>query len=449
MRSDADGLSRPNSPINRRSFLALTGLAGMGLTGALAGCGTGGAASPARSGPVAVDVWTNDPNYITYFTSWADKLSKTPGSPFQYSVDSLLQSPDQVVTKMLTSHMSGSTLPDIAGFEISQFSRLQRDNIGGELVLDLRKEIPDLDKNFFASRIVPYTVGDAVYGLESDMCMGVYFYREDLFQKYGLPTDFETWDDLIAIGAKAHQQHQVSVAAIGSGDIAWMAMLMLQHGGQFFGTDGSLQVDNPSTINALKLLRRGVQEGAFLNLTNFYGAAGVAALTAGQVIGYFMPDWFLPFVLQLNAPQQAGAWRQRAFPRFPDSEGVTGVWGGTGFGITKNQTGTDAALSLLKQAYTTSEGQVQRFLQANYLPTMKSAWTDPRLLTYESKFLGGQRPFDVFKPLVEKAPTMITSPYWDVMSAQMVIALSQSISGDATPEQAVSQAASSIRSQMV
>ena len=277
----------------------------------------------------------------------------------------------------------------------------------------------------------------------------IYFYREDLWQKYGLPTDFETWDDLIEIGAKAHQQHQVSVAAIGSNDIAWMAMLMLQHGGQFFGTDGSLQVDNPSTITALKLLRRGVEENAFLSLTNFYGAAGVAALTAGQVIGYFMPDWFLPFVLQLNAPQQAGQWRMRPFPRFADSDGVTGVWGGTGFGIPKNQSGTTAALTLLKQAYATREGQVQRFLQASYLPTMKEAWTDQRLLSYESEFLGGQRPFDVFGQIVQNTPTMITSPYWDVMSAQMVIALSQAMSGELTPEQAVSQAATSIRSQML
>ena len=434
---------RSAAQIGRRGFLSL---AALGTAGALAGCSSR-SDTPRSSGAVDLDVWTNDPNYINYFTTWAKKLTAAKSTPYDISISSLVQSPDQVVTKMLTSYMSGSKLPDIAGFEISQFSRLQRDDIGGRIAVDLKKEIPELEQKFYTSRIVPYSVGDAVYGLESDMCLGAYFYREDLWQKYGLPTDFETWDELIDIGTAAHEKHQVSVAAVGPNDIAWMAMLMLQQGGQFFDSDGALQVDNPYTVTALELLRRGVDSGAFLSLTNFYGAAGVAALNADQVIGYFMPDWFLPFVLQLNAPKQAGQWRVRPFPSFPEG-GVTGVWGGTGFGVPKNQAGTQAALDLLKQAYTTTDGQVQRYLQASYLPTMKSAWRDPRLLSFESKFLGGQRPFDVYGQIVDKAPTMITSPYWDVMSARMVIALSDVMSGKAKAKDAVADAATSIRSQM-
>lgn len=422
-------------------------MAGLAGAGVLAGCSRP-SRTPLTSGAVPLEIWTNDPNYVQYFTWWGDQLNSGGKSAFDYSFNSLIQSPDQVVTKMLTSYMSGSALPDLAGFEISQFSRLQRDDIGGRLAVDLRGEVPGLDTDFFTSRVVPYTSNQAVYGLESDMCLGVYYYREDLWEKYGLSTDFQTWDELLEIGARAHAQHGVSVAAVGSTDIAWMAMLTLQQGGQFFGEDGSLQVDNPQTVKALELLRQGVESGAFLSLTNFYGAAGVGALTSGQVIGYFMPDWFLPFVLQLNAPQQKGQWRLRAFPSFDGSDGVTGVWGGTGFGVPKNQPGTTAALDLLKQAYTTREGQVQRYLRASYLPTLKDAWNDDRLLSSESEFLGGQRPFDVFKPLVEKAPTMITSPYWDVMSARMIIALSQSMSGALSPAQAVREAATSIRSQM-
>ncbi|ROS71839.1 multiple sugar transport system substrate-binding protein [Curtobacterium sp. PhB130] len=434
----------PAAMYGRRSFL---GLAGVAATAVLAGCASGSRQQAKTAGALDLDVWTNDPNYVSYFTERAKELTASRTTPYNLSISSLIQSPDQIVTKMLTSYMSGTKLPDIAGFEISQFSRLQRDDIGGDIAVDLRAEIPDLDSRFYTSRIVPYSVGDAVYGLESDMCLGAYFYREDLWKKFGLPTDFETWDDLVEIGAAAHKKHQVSVAAVSSSDIAWMAMLMLQQGGQFFDDRGKLQVDNPYTHTALELLRRGVDSGAFLSLSNFYGAAGVAALNSGQVIGYFMPDWFLPFVLQLNAPKQTGQWRIREFPRFPEG-GPTGVWGGTGFGVPKDQAGTRAALDLLKQAYTTTDGQVQRYLQASYLPTMKDAWKDDRLLSYESKFLGGQRPFDVYGTIVDQAPTMTTSPYWDVMSARMVIALSDVMSGNTKSTDAVRDAAASIRSQM-
>lgn len=433
--------------ISRRRMLSMSGAVGLASAVGLSGCGQSGRQRPLSSGTVDLEIWTNDPNYPAYFSYWAKRLNKERGARFHYRLSSLIQSTDQVVTKLLTSYMSGSRLPDIPGFEISQFSRLQRDDIGGHFAVDLRKEIPNLDRDFYKARIVPYSVGDAVYGMESDMCLGVYYYRDDLWSKYGLSTDFETWDDFLAIGAKAHRDHNVAVAAVSSNDITWMTMMMLQQGGQCFGTDGSLQVDNPYTINALKLLRRGVQSGAFLDLSNFYGAAGVAALNAGQVIGYLMPDWFLPFVLQINAPQLSGKWKIRPFPRFNTGH-ATAVSGGTGFGVTKNQAGTTAALELLKQAYATQEGQVQRYLKAHYLPTMKKAWHDPRLRRYESKYLGGQRPFDVFGKIVDDTPTMITNPYWDVMSARMTIALSEVMRGIQSPEQAVRQAADSIRSQM-
>ena len=64
--------------------------------------------------------------------------------------------------------------------------------------------------------------------------------------------------DLLKIGAEAHRDHGVAVAAVGSGDIAWMAMLMLQQGGQFFGDRRvSPRSTIPYTIKAIKLLREG------------------------------------------------------------------------------------------------------------------------------------------------------------------------------------------------
>ena len=141
--------SQPAAQIGRRSFLTAAGL-GAGL--ALTGCGASADQPPLASGPADLEVWTNDPNYITYFTGWAETLSKAPGAKFDYAINSLIQSPDQVITKMLTSYMSGTRLPDLAGFEISQFARLQRDDIGGNFAVDLRKEIPDLDTAFYKAR---------------------------------------------------------------------------------------------------------------------------------------------------------------------------------------------------------------------------------------------------------------------------------------------------------
>ncbi|WP_433892651.1 ABC transporter substrate-binding protein [Streptomyces sp. CA-111067] len=428
---------------SRRQLLAMTGLSCLSL--GLAACGRQTAA-PAAGGSVSLQVATNDPNYATYFSGWAAKLSKTPGR-FRYRTSSLIEAPDQVVTKLLTSSMSHSRLPDLPGLEITQFSRLQRQDIARYLLVDLAKAVPGLRERFYPARLAPYTSQGAVYGLESDMCLGVYFYREDLFAKYRLPTDFGSWDELISIGAAANRSHGISLGAVGNNDITWMAMMLLQQGGEFFGTDGSLRLESSEAVSALQTLVRGVRTGAFALFNDFFGAAAASALNQDKIAGYFMPDWFAPFVLRLNAPQQKGRWRMRRLPRFPRG-GPTSVWGGTGFGVAKDQRNTQAALELLTAAYATTEGQVQRFLTAHYLPTMKAAWKDPRLLAYEDDYLGGQRPFELFGDIVAQAPTMVTGPYWDVMSSQLAVALSDALRGKTSPADAVRSAASSIRTQM-
>jgi ABC-type glycerol-3-phosphate transport system substrate-binding protein len=429
--------------MTRRHLLRATGLAG--LAAGVAAC-AGGPVPSVHGGPATIDVATNDANYLAFFRHIAETLNRDPGR-YQYTVRGFVQPTDQVVTKLVTAHMIGAELPELPGLEISQFSRLRRDHIADELLVDLSSAIPGLERDFFPARLAPYTSAGRVYGLESDMCLAVYYYREDLFEKYGLPTDFDTWDDLIAIGTTAKQRHGVSVGAIGTTDIAWFAMLMLQQGGEFFGPDGELRVDGPESVTALETMVSGVRSGAFAEFPDFFGAAAASALNQDKIAGYFMPDWFLPFVLKQNAPQQSGRWRVRLLPRFPMG-GPTSTWGGTGFAVPKNQPMTEPALELLTAAYATVEGQVQRFLTASFLPSIKSAWDDPRLLTYEDDFLGGQRPFDVYRKVVAEAPALVTSEYWSVMVTQFTIAISDVLLGRASPAAAITSAAASIRSQM-
>jgi ABC-type glycerol-3-phosphate transport system substrate-binding protein len=429
--------------MTRRQFLAAAG--GTALAGGATACG-GGTVPALPAGPATIDIATNDPNYPAFFTRCAEALSRDPGR-YQYTIRSFIQPTEQVVTKLVTAHMSGSELPELPGLEISQFCRLRRDNIADDLLMDLTSAIPRIEDDFFPARLAPYTSAGRVYGLESDMCLAVYYYREDLFERFGLPVDFETWDDLIAIGAEAKKRHGISLAAIGNNDIAWFAMLLLQQGGEFFGTDGELRLDSPEAVTALETLVAGVSSGAFAQFNDFYGAAAASALNQDQIAGFFMPDWFLPFVLRQNAPQQSGRWRMRVLPRFA-AGGPVSTWGGTGFAVARNQRMTTATLELLIAAYATIDGQVQRFLTAQFLPSMKAAWDDPRLLTYEDDYLGGQRPFDVYRQVVDEVPALVTSQYWDVMITQLAIATSDVLLGRTGPTAAITAAAASIRSQM-
>ena len=281
--------------------------------------------------------------------------------------------------------------------------------------------------------------------------LAVYYYRADLFEKYKIPVDLDTWDDVLKVGKQVNDKHGVALGVVGipqGGDLTWLGILLQQRGGQFFDKDGNLTIDSRETVDAIQLMVDGVKSGAFLMVSDFYGGPGSAAIKQGKGAAFFMPDWFESFILRSTAPELSGKWRMRPLPRFASGGHPTSVWGGTGFCVSKNMQGTEAAWELLRQVYLTEEGQVERFKRIHFLPTMKKAWDNKELIDFSDPYLGGQHSFRLFKELSTHAPTQYQSPYWNIMTVELSIALEDALTGRKTAAQAVKSATASITSQM-
>jgi len=424
------------------------GAAGALTTPILAGCG-GGTARPITSGPVTLKLWTNDQNYIDFFTWYARKVSAT--SRYKYTLEPLVQDAEVVSTKTLAAYAAHSNPPELPGIEISQFSRFMKAGIAETVFVDVTDRIANIRDEFFESRWAPYQSGGRQYGMESSFPLCVYYYRPDLFEKYKIPADLDTWDDVLRVGKQVHDKHGVSLGVIGQPngtDLTWMGILFQQRGGQFFDKDGNLTLDSKEAVDAAQLLVDGVRSGAFLMVSDFYGGPGSAALKQGRTAGYFMPDWFESFILRSTAPELSGKWRMRTMPRFASGGHATSVWGGTGFCVSRNMAGTEAAWELLRQVYLTEDGQVERFKRIHFLPTMKKAWENKDLLNFTDPYLGGQHSFRLFKELSTQAPTQYQSPYWNIMTTELAIALDDALAGRKTAAQAIKSASKSITSQM-
>jgi multiple sugar transport system substrate-binding protein/arabinosaccharide transport system substrate-binding protein len=138
----------------------------------------------------------------------------------------------------------------------------------------------------------------------------------------------------------------------------------------------------------------------------------------------------------------------RKLPMFKGGGLPTSVWGGTGFAVSKGLAGTEATWELLRDAYLTEQGQVDRFKQIHFLPNMKSAWDNKDLLNFTDPYLGGQHSFRLFKEVSAHAPTQYQSPYWNIMTTELAIAVTDALAGRKTAAQAVKSASASIKSQM-
>ena len=441
----------PPAGPSRRALLRFAALAagGVPILAACSGDGSTSASAGAAGAPVTLSLWTHDKGYISYFSDYAKKLG---GGTFSPTLQVVQAPPGDLVTKALSAYTARAATPDLLGVEISQFARFQKDGIADQVLLDLTPKLGGLKDKFFEQRWSPYTVDGKVYGVESAYPLSVYYFRQDLLQKFKISAEsLQTWDDVLKAG-ETTAKGGVALGVIATGGdpgamLTHFGLLFQQRGGSFFAADGSLTLDSPEAVEALTLMVDGLKSGAFIGLSDFFGGPGSAVLKQGKAAGYFMPDWFNVFVLAPAVPEQKGKWKIAPLPRFAGGGSRTSVWGGTGFAVSKGKPTSDAAYDLLAKTYLTEEGQLQRFTQLKYLPTMKAVWDNPTFLSYSDEFLGGQEIAKVYKELATEAPGQNQSPHWNVMQTELAKQLVDAYAGKISPSGAITAAAKAITAQ--
>jgi multiple sugar transport system substrate-binding protein/arabinosaccharide transport system substrate-binding protein len=436
----------PALSTTRRGFLTAAG--GAGTLALLAACGTDQVA-PVAGGPAALNLWTHDEGYQTFFEGGIDAADAATG--FRYSLDVTRAGAQDLVTKLLAQAVAGRGTPDVMGFEIGNFSRMQRGDLAERLLYDWTEKVAPLGNDLIAARRAPWTVDGKFYALDSDTPMSVYYYRGDLFEQYGLPTDVTSWAEMAEVGAKAYADHGISLGAVATGSdlnqvVQIFLMLLLQRGGALFDSGQELVLDSPEAVEVLQFLVDGLGTGFITEVSDFYGASMQAALKAGKVAGLWMASWYSAFGLKPNVPEQAGRWQLTAMPRFDGGGFATAVAGGTGFTAIVGEPNTEAAVDFLASTWITPEGQVRRFQELTYLPTLRSVFDSPEL-EVPDEFFGGQQVIDVYRGIVDDIPDYYMSPDLSILNDVLSGYLVQAYRGDLTPEQAISGAADDFRNQ--
>ncbi|MFF0078334.1 ABC transporter substrate-binding protein [Streptomyces canus] len=440
----------PASPTRRT---LLRGALGLGAATALTACG-GGSTTARTSGDVTLSLWTHDPGYEDFFRKGipeADRLTD-----FRYHLDVTRAGPADLVTKLLAQAVAGRGTPDAIGFEIGSFPRMLRGDIAPRLLHDLTPDIdavPGLKDDLLPARLAPYSKDGRLYALDSDTPMVVYYYRDDLFSQWNLPTDTATWEEYAELGARVHKDHGASlcvVSTVGSDTgqvVQSFQMLLYQRGGAFFDADGNLVLDSPEAEETLRFLCEGLRTGFVIDISDYYGAAMQTALKTNKVVGLPMAIWYKNYGLIPNVPEQKGRWRVRGLPRFTKGGGITAALGGTGFGVVKDKANTEAAVDFLLNTWLTHEGQVRRFTETGYLPTRRSVYEDPQLNAAKDDFCGGQQLFRLYRSLLPDVPAFYQSPDQSILFDVLAGNLLRAYRGDVSPRQALKQTAADYRDQ--
>lgn len=425
--------------MSRRQALQALGLAGLGAVGA-SGCRASAEQSVA-SGAAALEMWTHDPGYASFFTEAAEGRL-VAGSSWTYDVNVTSTAADGIVTRLVTQAVARRPLPDMAGLEIDQFARTLRSGIAENLLADLTSLTEPHGSNLL--RTEAYSSEGQVYALESDNCISVMWYRQDLFEEYGIPEDVETWEEMLEIGAEVAADTGDAIGMVsnsGTSVVQSFGQMLLQRGGHFYDEDGQLAVVSEEAVEALEVMAEGISSGAFLSLGDPYGGATAAALNDDRLMAIVMPNWYEAYGLQANVPDQEGLWRARTIPRFTGGGHIASTSGGTGFGVIADQPLSEAAEEFLERTYLTPEGQLARYHAGGYLPTLLDLYTTEEFQEITSDFLGGQRIFEVYAEAAEDLPPYRQSENSPQMREVFAGPLLNAVHGQAAPEDALKAAA--------
>jgi ABC-type glycerol-3-phosphate transport system substrate-binding protein len=299
------------------------------------------------------------------------------------------------------------------GIEIGRFSRYLQDGIVAEQFVDLTDLIGDRRDDFVEGRWAPYIYDGGIYAIESALTASAYYYQPAIFEAQGLepPT---TWEEFLEIGSTLGQEG-TALSVMTNEPQGPFSMMFLQRGGNFFSPDGEFVLGEPENrelaLEVLYVIRQALDDGAFYSVANtdFWGSTIPTAFREGSLAGIIMPDWYAGCCLKPGVEGMAGEWRVAPMPVWEDGGHTTTVWGGTGFAITQASEHADLVWSLLEHSYLTLEGQLARFEQIGFYPTMYEALEHPRITELEDPFFGGQAVGQVFAEVALDTPAVYQS----------------------------------------
>jgi ABC-type glycerol-3-phosphate transport system substrate-binding protein len=244
---------------------------------------------------------------------------------------------EEIITRLQSRILAGSGAPDLALVEYA--SLMQITGTGG--LRDLTPWIKEagIKKGFPSWMWEDISRKGNIYEIPYDVNPTTLFYRNDVWEKYGINADIETWDQLIEEAKKLPDNIDLLSVPASACDLYWR-MFYRQLGGQAFDSKGNIAFNNDKCLRVFQLLERLGDEG-LVNSTSNWTPQWFDAFSDGTVTGHCSGAWFNS-TLQESVSDTAGKWRGMKLPAFEKGGNRTSNRGGSGLCIPKQVSGPKA-----------------------------------------------------------------------------------------------------------
>jgi trehalose/maltose transport system substrate-binding protein len=297
------------------------------------------------------------------------------------------------------------------------------------------------DAGFFPILIRNNTVDGRLVALPWWTDAGILYYRKDLLAKHGEAVP-ETWRQM----TDTAREIMTAEHAAGNKDLwgyVWQgkayegltcnALEWLDSfgAGHIVAADGKVDVENPRTLEAMKLPASWVGGISPTGVLNYDEEASRGVFQSGKAV--FMRNWPYAWALA-NSDDSAikGKVGVTALPKGGPEGKHTGTLGGWNIAVSRYSKHKEKAISLA--LYLTSKGeQKRRAITASYNPTYPALYKDPAVLK-ANPFFG--KLFATFSNAVAR-PSAVTGKSYNRVSAEFWRTTHRILSGQQDAESAI------------
>lgn len=387
--------------MRKGKFLLTLGLL-LTLVWSLAACGNNADSSAAGSskgdaasggGDVTLNFWVfGATNYEALAKEYEEK---NPGVKIKVKTSET----EDHHNSLFTSLSAGSGAPDAVMLEIDQLDRFKEAQDRFANLYDLgAKDVQDqyLDWKW---KIGENSEGDFLFGLPTDIGPKAMYYRVDLFEEAGLPTEpddveklIQSKEDFLKVGDEI--KDKTGKPLVDSMEMAYRAII---DGAEqsFFDEEGNLLIENEGNAVrqaydlAVEMNERGLV-GEYEMWTPEWGNAVNNGDFAVEMGAAWLKGWMMG-----NAPDAAGQFRVATLPTE-----FAGNWGGSYIAIPSETDHPEEAYAFVEWLVN-PENQLKSFESEGLFPSAPEVYEMDAFKNTEDEFFGGQSTAQYFAAAAE------------------------------------------------
>lgn len=302
-----------------------------------------------------------------------------------------------------TALAAGSGAPDVAMVEGAYIAQYRNSSALANLYDLGAEELKDDFVEFKWNQAISDD-GTKMVALPWDLGPTLYYYRTDVFEEVGLPTDpdevaelMSTWDGVLEVAEKVSIPGQRWFLPSAAYPYQWMFINR-----DYYDEDLNLQLERDGDLDCLAACLKIRENGWDMNV-DMWSAEAYAAYAAGTCVSVASGSWFSGFLKTDIDPDGAGHWGATVLPA---GMGATN-WGGSFLVIPEQSENKEAAWAFVKYMLATTEGQNTMFKAVDYFPAYKPAWdAAPELYTDPDDYFGGQAPNSIATKIAADVPVV-------------------------------------------